>query len=96
MNFELKFKLLDNIKKKEFEEKKEELSDIDNKINEIIETINKYEGYSLKNLEYIQLSEIENNLLILFVKTREKINILEQESLNNHTQLETLTKCKIC
>ncbi len=73
-NLEKKCILIDYVKSEQLYEISDKITEICNSINKTIEAIELYEGDSLKNLKYDELTELEQNLIKLYSKVRERIS----------------------
>ncbi len=92
-----KHNLMGNMKSEELAEKTNEIEIIEEEIKELEIKINAYEGKGLINLDYSQLNEIEQNLLNLLVKSKEKKTILQEELMNDPLEeYNNNLKCKVC
>lgn len=86
-----------SIKSEEFSEKINEIEIIDEEVKELETKIKAYEGIGLGNLDFYQLNEVEQNLLNLLIKSKEKKLILQEELMNDPLEeYNNNLKCKVC
>ena len=96
LNLEQKYLLLQSIKTQEYSDKTMEIKALEDEINKAQDSIGKYQGKNLRNYEYTQLNEIEQNLLNLLIKAKEKKNTLQEIAINDICELELTSKCRVC
>ena len=73
-DLEQKCILIDYSKSEELFNLSEKISLICTNVQKLIQTIENYEGESIENLKYDQLTKIELNLLTLLIKVKKKIS----------------------
>ena len=84
------------MKSEDISEKTKEIEIINEEIKDLQTRLSSYEGKGLKNLDFYQLNEIEQNLLNLLCKSKEKKLSLHEEAMNDPFEEINNMKCRAC
>jgi hypothetical protein len=97
LNLEHKIILMDHYQSKTLLEMTEKISELNTQILKMIDTVENNEGDGLDSLEYPQLTKMENNLLKLLQKVKNKISNIEFDIVSGKKVVYedlTCTQCK--
>lgn len=96
LNLENKCILIDYVKSEQLFEISEKISTLNKVVNNIIDSIENYEGEGLEELTYDKLTEIEMSLLKLLTKVKMRMAKLENDILKGVGGIAQSFTCIIC